>query len=270
MFGDPSRPISGITVCWMPSAVNIQAAAAAGHELLIHHEALLYPYPFDHHQPLSALHWNTNYQRLTALGQAGLVATRLHETLDHLFIFDAFAEQLGLTRVLAQGDEYHHRVFGISPVHYSDLVRQVQMAAGMAALRATRVQPNRIVRRVGMPWGGLGLFVNVSYMQRLIELVPDIDVMIVGETDNYGFRFCAEIGIDVIETSHEISENQGLGQFSKALKKQFSSLDIKHIADPCVWEMHGVKRSAELPAIPRPPVTQVAAETLIKVDKAHV
>ncbi len=236
MFGDPARPITGVTVCWMPSAANIAAAAAAGHELLIHHEALLYPYPFAHTQPLSALHWNMNCQRLTALGRAGLVATRLHETLDHLFIFDAFARQLGLTRIVARGADYHHCVFEIAPLPYADLIRQVKAAVGLKALRATRVQPNRVVRRVGMPWGGLGLLVNVDYVQSLIELAADIDVMIVGETDNYGFRFCTEVGIDLIETSHELSENGGLGVFAQDLRRQFPALRVQHIADPCAWE----------------------------------
>ncbi len=235
MFGDPSRPVTGVTVCWMPSPANIHAAAAAGHDLLIHHEALLYPYPFDHNQPLSAMHWRTNGQRLAALAQTGLIATRLHATLDQLFIFDTFAEQLGLKRVVAQGTEYHHRVFEIEPTAYVDLIQQVKKATGLKDLRVTGVRRDRLVRRVGMPWGGLGLFVNVSYVQSLIELIPAIDVMVVGETDNYGFRFCTEIGIDVIETSHEVSENQGLGRFAQALKKKFPSLDVRHIADPCVW-----------------------------------
>ena len=69
----------------------------------------------------------------------------------------------------------------------------------MPAVRRTAVKPGRLVRKIGLPWGGLGLFVNVHYVQRLLDLAPDIDVMIAGETDAYGFRFCTELGIDVIE-----------------------------------------------------------------------
>src|SRR5437762_840832 len=76
MFGDVSREITGATVCWMPSPENMRLAAAAGHELLIHHEALLYPYPFEHIQPLNAIHWFTNTQRLTTLGETNLISTR--------------------------------------------------------------------------------------------------------------------------------------------------------------------------------------------------
>jgi len=235
MFGDPSREITGVTVCWMPSPENIRRCADNKHELLIHHEAMLYPYPFEHQQPLNALHWYTNTQRLESLGCANITATRLHGTIDQLWIFQAFAEQLGLSRVAAAGREYHHRVFEIDPIPYEELIARVKQATGLPTLRATSINPDRLVRKIGMPWGGMGLFVNVSYMQDLLELARDIDVMIAGETDNYGFRFCTELGIDVIETSHEISENIGLERFAAALKKQFPQIDVRFIEEQCIW-----------------------------------
>src|ERR1041385_2423849 len=99
MFGDVDRAIRGVTVCWMPSPENIQRCAAFGHELLIHHEAIMYPYPFENRWPEETKAWFTNAQRLEALGKHNLVATRLHGTIDELWIFDAFANQIGLTRV---------------------------------------------------------------------------------------------------------------------------------------------------------------------------
>ena len=82
----------------------------------------------------------------------------------------------------------------------------------MPALRVSAARGmDQVVHRVGLPWGGLGLFVNVGYQQRLIE--QGCDVFIAGESDNYGFRFAAECGIPMIETSHELSENDGLQRF---------------------------------------------------------
>jgi putative NIF3 family GTP cyclohydrolase 1 type 2 len=237
MFGDPDRPVTGVAVCWMPSPRNVRAAADAGHELLIHHEALLYPYPLENQQPLSAMHWPTNHQRLRALGQLDLVASRLHGTIDELWIFDAVAEQLGLSRVHASGEGLYERVFEIEPTPYGDLIEKVKQAMGMGGVRATSVKSDRMVTRVGMPWGGMALLANVGYLQSLIELAPDVDVMIAGETDNYGFRFCTELGIDVIETSHELSEHKGLGRFADALRQQFPELSVGHVADECVWRM---------------------------------
>ena len=74
---------------------------------------------------------------------------------------------------------------------------------------------DRLVHRVGLPWGGLGLFVNVSYQNWAIE--RNCDVLIAGESDSYGFRFSAECGIPMIETSHETSEIPGLRRFTELL-----------------------------------------------------
>src|SRR6266550_919598 len=115
MFGDPNRELSGVSVCWMPSPENMEMAAAAGHELLIHHEALMYPYPFEHQQPLNAIHWYTNSQRLGTLGKHNLVSTRLHTTIDELWIFEDFTQQIGVKEEIAKGAEYHTRGFEIEP-----------------------------------------------------------------------------------------------------------------------------------------------------------
>ncbi|NOY75007.1 MAG: hypothetical protein GXP32_04360 [Kiritimatiellaeota bacterium] len=65
-----------------------------------------------------------------------------------------------------------------------------------------------VFSRVGLPWGGLGLFVNVAYQQFLFE--HGCDVFIAGESDNMGFRFAEECGIPMIETSHEVNKKRKL------------------------------------------------------------
>ena len=237
MFGDAGREVRGVTICWMPTLENIAAAAASGHELLIHHESLLHPCPLEQRQDLHTLRWPVNTQRLSALAKGDLVAARLHGTIDELWIYDEFARRLELTQVAASGGGYCDKVFEIQPTPLEELVERVKRLVPMQALRRTSVRPGRIVRKIGVPWGGLGLFVNVQYVQRLIDLCPDVDVMIAGETDAYGFRFCTELGIDVIETSHEISENAGLGLFAEELARQFTGLEVRHIADEIVWRM---------------------------------
>jgi len=53
-----------------------------------------------------------------------------------------------------------------------------------------------------------------------------------------GEEVCStELGIDVIETSHEISENVDLAQFAQALSQQFPHLRVRHTADEVVWAM---------------------------------
>jgi putative NIF3 family GTP cyclohydrolase 1 type 2 len=117
---------------------------------------------------------------------------------------------------------------------FGDLIAHVKAACSMPAVRTTLHSADRPVRRIGLPWGGLGLFVNVSYVQTLIDL--GVDTLICGETDNYGLRFAAELDIAVMETSHEISEEQGLKLFADRLRDHFD-IEVRFIETPCVWHM---------------------------------
>ena len=45
LFGDAEWEVRGVTVCWMATVEAIQQAGEKGHELIICHEALRYPYP---------------------------------------------------------------------------------------------------------------------------------------------------------------------------------------------------------------------------------
>ena len=47
-----------------------------------------------------------------------------------------------------------------------------------------------------------------------------VGTLICGETDNYGFRFPAERGTAMIETSHEVSEVRGLRMFAEVLGRE--------------------------------------------------
>lgn len=153
--------------------------------------------------------------------------------MDEICIFDDFA-LLGLgTPIQAQGLA---KVYEITPCPLAALVVRVKEGVGMGAVRVFAPQGmGQIVHRVGLPWGGLGLFVNVSYQERLIEM--GCDVLIAGESDDYGFRFAAECGIPMIETGHEISENPGLKHFSRMLQERFPQIAVEFYECRPIWEM---------------------------------
>ncbi len=237
-FGSRVAELSGVSVTWTVNPDTIAAAAAAGHNCIVHHEALTYPYPaFTAERERHYLSWPTNAQRLTLLARHGLTSIRLHGSLDELYIFDAFAEQLGLGRPIADdgtGKYPWHRVYNAPVPTLGELVERVKAAVGLPALRVVHYAHDRRVERLGLPWGGLGLFVNVHYVQTLIDL--GVDTLICGETDNYGFRFPAELGIAVIETSHEVSEVRGLRMFVDVLGRELH-IDARFADTPCIWEI---------------------------------
>ena len=229
--------MTGVTVCWMADRPAITAAAERGHNLIICHEAVTFPHPgfsggADQQQP--ELDWRSNAQRLGLLKQHNISVCRLHSLLDELYIYDAFCKQLGLTEVHAAGPYYCDRLYTIEPVSYAELIEEIKTTMDMTALRASRGPAERIIRTVGVPWGGMALFVNIPFMQNLMELGA-VDVMIAGETDNYGFRFCAEQGVDLIETSHEISEQRGLQIFTDELARAEPEIDVICFENQRVW-----------------------------------
>jgi putative NIF3 family GTP cyclohydrolase 1 type 2 len=234
--GPADREISGVTVCWMASPAAIDAAGRQGHQLLIGHESLYYPYNvvISEDPPPGWQDWQTNRQRREGLEKWGLTFLRVHGSADEISIFDDFAERLGLgDPAYAEG---FVKVFEIEPCTLGQLVERVKAATGMPRLRASPAGSyDRVVHRVGLPWGGLGLFVNVGYQQELIE--QGCDVFIAGESDNYGFRFAEECGIPMIETSHEISENPGLARFTGLLAAAFPDVEFRFFENPVVWEM---------------------------------
>jgi len=230
------RPVAGLTVCWMASPEAIRAAGAHGDELLIGHESLYYPYDVIHspNPPAGWADWQVNRQRRDLLGEYDLTFLRAHGSLDEITIFDDFVARLGLEApVFADGLV---KVYEIAPCPLAELVEQVKARMGMPALRVSAPAGlTQIVRRIGLPWGGLGLFVNVGYQQKLIE--QGCDVFIAGESDNYGFRFAAECGIPMIETSHELSENDGLQRFTAMLAAQFPAVRGNFFENRCAWEI---------------------------------
>ncbi len=234
--GPAERHITGATVCWMAAPEAIKAAAAAGHELLIGHESLYFPY--NAHDPAAPpagwYDWPVNRQRRKLLDLHGLTYARLHWSLDVLTILEDFALLLELGAAVY--DDRLVRVYEIEPCTVGELVTRVKIALAMPAIRVSAPRGlDKVVHRVGLPWGGLGLFVNVGYQQNLIA--QGCDVFIAGESDNYGFRFAAEAGIAMIETSHEVSENPGLRRATGILAAAFPDMDFRFHELVCAWDM---------------------------------
>lgn len=234
--GNAERPIDGATVSWMASPDAIATAGQNGHQLLIVHESLYYPYNVVNmsNPPADWASWKVNRQRRELLEKHGLTCLRIHGSADEICILDVFAELLGLGKpVEADGLV---KVYEIPECSLDELVQRVKNRVGMSHLRvADRNFGISRVKRVGLPWGGLGLFVNVGYQQKLAAF--GCDAFIAGESDSYGFRFAIESGIPMIETSHEDSENPGLHCFTEILAKAFPDVDFKFHDNKNIWRI---------------------------------
>lgn len=231
-FGDPRAQTTGVLVCFMPTLEALAAAAGLGCNLVIHHEDLLFPYNFMDPNLHRYLAWPVNSARLTALGAHGITAYRAHGQFDRFCILDEFARSLGLPEPSVS--EGYCRVYDIEPTTVRDLALCARRKMGLTHARVSG-DLNRVVKRVGLPWGGLGLSVNVSFINGLLAYEPD--VLIAGECDEYAFRFTEDAGIPMIETGHSNSENPGLARCARVLQDQFPALKVCYHAVPCPWRL---------------------------------
>jgi len=130
-----------------------------GHNCIIHHEALTYPYPgFAAGDEQEYKHWPINTQRKNLLTEYGITAIRIHGSADEICIYDAFAEQLGLIKPIADNgsDIYSHKIFASPVPTFCECLRHEKKVICTSAYRSTVSSPHRPVRRNGLPWGGLG------------------------------------------------------------------------------------------------------------------
>lgn len=238
-FGAIDAEVNNVLLCWMATKGALEHAGKIQADLVIGHESLYFPYDaaVRNDNPPGWENWAVNKQRCDLLEKYNLRFLRIHESSDEICILDAFRRQLGLPEASADGGRYNYKRFDIKPVPLRKLVEQVKHSTNMEHLRVSA--PNGLdqkVSKIGLLWGGVGLFVNVINQAKLMEL--GCDVFIAGETDDYGMRFARDQGIPMIETSHEISENEGVKQFLDILAKKFPETTFHFYKNKCPWSIY--------------------------------
>ena len=229
-YGEPGTELTGVLVCWMATVDAIEAAAEAGCNMIVCHEELTFPYEFRDPNAVAKLWWRPNVRRLGLLGEHGMTVYRAHGMLDRYCILDDFRRALGLPEPEVSEGSFRLHVIQLTTVR--ELAAKVKDNIGMPHVRVCG-DLDQVVSRVGLPWGGLGLSLNTSFMQGLLAYEPD--VFISGETDDYGMRFALDAGIPVIETSHADSENPGLEHFAEDLRAEYPSLKVVFYPNPTPW-----------------------------------
>ena len=130
------------------------------------------------------------------------------------------------------------RVWEISECSVRELVDRAKRISGLPAIRVSAPHGlEQTVSRVGLLVGGAGLCPNGGAFEPYIR--AGCDVLIAGETDNYGFRYAAECGIPLIETSHEVCEMPGFRHFSGLLARAFPNLAVSFYENSCPYEIYG-------------------------------
>jgi len=232
--GDPSRPVRKAGVCWYPSIWDIQAAVAAGCDLLIAHEPTFWHHSQDE-QP-----WRMRgpgVAKSQALEESGLVILRAHDTWDNWpqdGIRDSWARLLELGEPIREGSEL--RLTALYSVEEQKLKRFARhVARRIRELGEDAVQvmgdPDRLVRRVAV---GVGCVVPD---QEMVEAGADVLIVCFDGASYWAHRERnVEAGAAIISVEHGASETPGLMALRDHLAVRFPSVDFVFIAEhPRTW-----------------------------------
>ncbi len=225
--GDPNAEVRGILVCFMATVDALQKARREGCNLVVCHEDPFLPYEGLFGFPQTALTWSANRLRLKEATEGGLTVLRLHSGLDQWLVYDSFLDLLGLpARKPGEGFE---TVYDAAPATVGDWIERTKEAVDIECVRFIG-DPGRVVSKIGVPWGGLGLFVNVSFIEKVIA--NGAELLIGGESDDYALRYMTDAGVAFIEAGHSPTENPGLQKFSEVLQAAFPDLKVAFHRSP--------------------------------------
>ena len=220
-FGNRDVEISGILLTWMATIEAINKAAEENCNLILCHETPFFDTNWNTKEPLIPP-WKVNEERKKLLTQNGITVFQAHATLDEILITDTFGEVLGLPKPIVQAWRLQN-IYEISPTPLRKLANQVKKKMGLKIVRVIG-DLNKKVKRIGMAYGGIGLFTNLCCWEEMLQWNPE--VVIAGETDEYAMRYAIDNGLCVIETTHPLSENPGLEKFCNELKKVFPGIKV--------------------------------------------
>lgn len=240
--GPADGKVRGVMVCWKPTFDALDAAAAAGCNLVITHEELNFPPVYGGGQMERQLTGGVTLARIRRVLDLGLTIWRGHSSLDRLCILDDFASALGLANPTIHGD-YWERTYDILPVTLGELARRVCERLGMGPLRVAG-DLAMSVRRVALPWGGVAISANPHAIQDLLRYEPD--ALITGETEEIPMLAALDAGVGLIETGHSESESPGMRRFAALFAEFFPGVRVEFYLNPRPWSYFSPIAGAEV------------------------
>jgi len=217
-FGDPDKEMKKVLVTWMATKKSIEYAIDNGFDTIISHEAFYFPYEVEFTEDKSYLSYKSNSDRIKLVEDNNITVVRLHSSVDELIILDTFIDELQLDGEIYYSNGFARIIKLKEPIKSFDLIEKLKINSRLMPNRFTK--ENKLVSKVGIAWGGMALFVNIGFLEILIE--NGADFIVAGESDSYGFHFVNEAGVSMVEYGHEVSENKGVCEFVKYLNKELN------------------------------------------------
>jgi len=229
-YGNEKEEIKGITTCWMATEKIIENAGKKNHNFIISHEEIIFPpeYAWKDKESEEIV----SKRRAKLLDKYKINVVRIHSTADKYFISKEFGNLFGFKKIIIQDGIFF--IYEIEPTKFGELCKKVK---GKIDTEYIRVCGNdyKVIKKVGNLVGGLGLSINASFIDRVLKY--NVDMVIVGEFDEYTERALFDVGVCGIEIGHERSEQPGLIEFTNFLKRQLEGIEVEYKRNEFPWRI---------------------------------
>ena len=232
-IGDGDTPVRGVGVAWWITSEMLGAFGREGVTLGLTHERVLYDLPPDFAWgPIPTAEALSANRRIPELCRRhGIAIHRFHSNLD---LADwgmprALMDELGWSgypidwsRVIPVVDH--------PPVTLETLIEEVKTKLRLPFVRFDG-DPRREVRRIAVPWGGLGQ----QWLAVACAAPLGFDVVLSGDVIDGVVRLAREEGWAVIDAFHHATELEGMRRLTQKLRERFPELPVFYHENSMPW-----------------------------------
>lgn len=236
IYGSPDIPVRGVACLWIASVQSIQAAAEAGCNLLICHEALLTePQDSGWYQGPGAEAIFSNRARREALDRHGMAVYRSHSNWDALSKDGVPDQALAALKIDGLREVARQKFFSVQelsePRTIEWLYERASRGLGFDAAPGgvgcrTFGDRSKRVKRFAFLIGGFGE--NQLHMPQAARDLG-AEAIIIGEMSEFIVIACLEMGLPVIETLHSASESPAIRRQAALLGERLPGLPVHFI-----------------------------------------
>jgi putative NIF3 family GTP cyclohydrolase 1 type 2 len=235
LFGAAETPVTGIAVAWWITLDILQDMAARGLTLGITHERVIFEMPERFVWGLlpktEEIQVNRQFKEIT--GSHGIAIHQMHSNIDKA----AWGMPHALFARL--GWEGHAidwsrgvPVVTMPPRTLRELIAEVKAKLGLPFVRFDG-DPDRVVSRVAVPWGGL----CQGYGGPVCPSPLGFDVVMGGDVIDGVVRLARAQGWAVIDAMHHALEMDAMRLLAAKLQARFPGVDVRYYENTPPWKV---------------------------------
>lgn len=224
--GDPSKPVTGITVTMFPTLELLKQSAAEKRNLIICHEPCFY----NHMDQLGPLEKDdVQMAKLKFIEENGLVVFRFHDHSHRLKPDGILAGMIDVLKWKEYQRKDEPKTFDLPTTTIGALAKELKEKTKAAAVRIVG-DKDTPCSKIAMSPGAAGYLTHILLLQR-----DDVEVLIVGEAREWEtveyVRDAQSAGKKkaLIILGHNVSEEEGMNYCTRWLSEFVKEVPVKFV-----------------------------------------